>query len=130
MRELVETWLEHYPATHRKALVGRLRSKRDRDHHAAFFELFVHELLLTGGHTILAIEPTLPHTPYSPDFLIKTRHGRRVYMECTIATGTANEQLGAEARLNAALSAIEDVNSPTWFLSLNTDGLPTAPMEV
>jgi hypothetical protein len=129
VRELVETWLERYPAAHREALVGRLRSKRDRDHHAAFFELFVHELLLTGGHTILAIEPILPHTPYRPDFLIKTQHGQRVYMECTIATGTANEQLGAEARLNAALSAIEDVNSPTWFLSLKTDGLPTAPMK-
>jgi hypothetical protein len=129
VRELVETWLERYPAAHRKALVGKLRSKRDRDHHAAFFELFVHELLLTGGHTILAIEPALPHTRYSPDFLIETRHGQRLYVECTVATGTVNEQLGAKARLSAALSAIEDVISPIWFLSLDTDGLPTVPMK-
>ena len=85
--------------------------------------------MLTGGHTILAIEPTLPDTPYSPDYLIETQGGQRIYVECTVATGTANEDLGAKARLNAGLSAIEDVVSPRWFLSLNSEGMLTAPIK-
>ncbi len=69
LRSLIEDWLERYPAGEAPNLAARLRSRRDDQHRSAFFELLLHRLLLTLGHGIPAIEPKLPHTWKSPDFM-------------------------------------------------------------
>src|SRR5258706_4304229 len=85
VRRLVDNWLDHYPAAHRDALVARFRSTIDDQHRSAFFELFLHELMLTRGHKVLAIEPTLAHTPRSPDYLVESSAGSLFYLEGVIA---------------------------------------------
>jgi hypothetical protein len=118
VRQLVEDWLARYPADGRDAQVARLRSTIDDQHRAAFFELFVHELLLTRGHRIMEIEPKLPHTPKSPDFLVQAKEGHRCYLECIVATGRSQQEVAAQARLNQALTALDRTSSPHHFLDL------------
>ncbi|GGF46408.1 hypothetical protein GCM10011611_61090 [Aliidongia dinghuensis] len=130
VRQLAEDWLTHYPADHRDALIARLRSTIDDQHRAAFFELFIHELLLAREHRILAIEPKLPHTPKSPDFLVEAKEGHRLYIECVLATGRSQQEVAAQARLNQALTAIDRTSSPRHFLDLTVHGVPTAPISI
>ncbi|HQE70858.1 MAG TPA: hypothetical protein PK071_07045, partial [Atopobiaceae bacterium] len=53
----------------------------------------LHELLLVTGHVIVAIEPKLEHTPYSPDFLVQAPDGGRFYLEAVVATAKSVERL-------------------------------------
>jgi hypothetical protein len=130
VRQLVEGWLAHYPAHERDALIARLRSTIDDQHRSAFFELFVHELLLVRGHKILATEPKLTHTPKSPDFLVQANEGHRLYLECVVATGRSQQEVAAQARLNQALMAVDRTPSPRHFLDLTVQGVPTAPISI
>lgn len=130
VRRLVEDWLAHYPADGRDTLIARFRSTIDDQHRSAFFELFVHELLLTRGHQVLEIEPKLPHTPKSPDFLVQAKEGHRLYLECVLATGRSQKEVAAQARLNQALTALDKNPSPRHFLDLTVHDLPTAPITI
>jgi hypothetical protein len=81
-RSTIEDWLAAYPPEEAQALAARLRSRRDDQHLAAFFELLLHHLLRALGHRILAIEPKLPHTWKTPDFMVEG-----FYLEGIIAQG-------------------------------------------
>jgi hypothetical protein len=118
VRQLVEDWLARYPAHDRDALIVRLRSTIADQHRGAFFELFVYELLLARGHRILEIEPKLPHTSKSPDFLVQAKEGHRLYLECVLATGRSQPEVAAQAKLNQALTALDRTPSPRHFLDL------------
>lgn len=124
VRELIEDWISRYPEQDRPALVARLRLRIDDAHQSAFFELALHELLLATGHVIVAIEPKLEHTTYSPDFLVQAPDGSRFYLEAVVATAKS----AADKRLNMAIAAIERVESPAHFLDLHIEGKPTEPI--
>ena len=128
VRELIESWVCHYPEEHRSALVARLRSKIDDAHQSAFFELALHELLLVTGHVIIAIEPKLEHTAYSPDFFVQAPDGTRFYLEAVVATAKSAQAVAADKRLNVAIAAIERVESPAHFLDLHVEGKPSQPV--
>jgi hypothetical protein len=130
VRQLVEDWLARYPTHHRDSLAARLRSPIDDQHQGAFFELFVHELLLARGHHILEIEPKLAHTSKSPDFLVQAKEGHRLYLECVLATGRSQQEVAEQARLNQALTAIDRTPSPRHFLDLTVHGVPTEPISI
>jgi len=130
VRKLVDEWLAEYSESHRKALVGRFRSPIDDEHRSAFFELFLHHLILARGGKILAVEPKLDHTDKSPDFLVENAGGERFYLEAVMATGRSKRETAAHARLNTALAAIDATPSPDHFLDLTVSGMPTAPMSI
>jgi hypothetical protein len=130
VRSLVDEWISEYSESHRKNLVARLRSDIDDQHQSAFFELFLHKFLRSRGCKIIEIEPKLEHTNKSPDFLVETSTGERFYLEAVLASGRSNQETAAYARLNTALAAIDNVPSPNNFLSLTTEGLPTAPLSL
>ncbi len=129
VRALLEQWLTHYPELSREDLVRRFRSRDDTQHRGAFFELFLHELVRGSGLCVNAIEPTLPNGR-APDFLIQTNTQTEFYLEATLATGLTRADAGAQRRLREALQAIDDVDSPFFFLHLNSEGLPSAPVAV
>jgi hypothetical protein len=79
----IEEWFARYPAEHGGDLALRLRSRNDDQHRSALFELFLHDWLLSHGRLVTAIEPKLPHTHKSPDFLVDGRF----YLECVLAAG-------------------------------------------
>lgn len=130
VRELVDAWFAEYPETHRKPLVGRFRSPIDDEHRSAFFELFLHHLILARGGKVLAIEPKLEHTNKSPDFCVESADGEQFYLEAVMATGRSAQETASHARLNTALAAIDEISSPNHFLDLTVHGLPTAPISI
>lgn len=128
VRELVGAWFAEYPAEHRKTLIGRFRSAIDDEHRSAFFELFLHHLVLARGGRVLAIEPKLDRTDKSPDFLVESAAGEQYYLEAVMATGRSTRETAAHARLNTALAAIDAAPSPDHFLDLTVHGMPSAPV--
>jgi len=130
VRRLVDEWFDRYPVRHRDALLQRFRSSIDDQHLSAFFELFLHQLALTRGCEVLAIEPPLQHTTKSPDFLLAGPDGDRFYLEAVVATGRSQAETAAQARLNQALKAIDATPSPGHFLDLTVHGTPSAPVSI
>lgn len=130
VRQLVVRWFDHYPAEKRDGLLARFRSPIDDQHDSAFFELFLHEFVLTCGHKIVAIEPLLAGTRKSPDFLVESVPGGRFYLEAVLATGRSQEEARAQARLNQALAAVDKTPSPGHFVDLYVRGVPGAPITI
>lgn len=81
IREVLQEWFDRYPVAEQEELWRRFRA----DFAAAFFELFLHELLRRLG-----IEP-IPHpfldaqTKRRPDFLAVSPGGKRFLLEATLA---------------------------------------------
>jgi hypothetical protein len=130
VRRLVDRWINHYPTQHREPLIARFRSKNDDHHLSAFFELFLHELLLRCGHRVLAFEPRLSYTRHAPDLLIESSHGDRFYFEGMLSTVHSQHETAARTRLNQAIAAIDSMPSPAHFLDPEITGSPTAPIEI
>ena len=86
-RREIDGWLARYPAEHAGQLLLRLQSPLGQQHEAAFFELLLHQVLLSLGHRIAAIEPKLLHTWKSPDFLVESPAGERFFLEGVSAGG-------------------------------------------
>jgi hypothetical protein len=128
VREKVDAWFAAYPNTHRDALVARFRAAINDQHRSAFFELFLYHLLQARGCKIVAIEPKLEHTDKSPDFLVENANKEHFYLEAVQASGRSNQDVAAQARLNTALSAIDNTPSPLHFLDLRVGGSPTKPL--
>ena len=129
VRELVDQWLTDYPASHRPEMVRRLRSRDDILHSSSLFELMLHAFLLQQGFTVVEIEPELPNGR-APDFLVEAPSGTRFYLEATLASGMDNVAAGADRRMREALQAIDEVQSPDFFLHLHTRGTPAQPVAV
>tara|TARA_B110001454_G_scaffold218866_1_gene248324 strand:- start:1911 stop:3080 length:1170 start_codon:yes stop_codon:yes gene_type:complete len=127
VRKLIDVWLADYPATHRPEMIRRIRSRDNVLHRSAVFELLLHALLLKQGFVIEEIEPRLANGK-APDFLVAAPDGTRFYLEATLASGMDNVAAGADLRMREALQAIDQVNSPDFFLHLHTRGTPTRPI--
>src|ERR1043166_66114 len=112
VRGVIDDWLAHYPAEHRDSMVARLRSALDDQHKAAFFELFLYQLLLARGLKVVSVEPPVGQTKKVPDFLVETPEGERFYLEAVVATGRSTKETAARARLNQALAGIDATPSP------------------
>lgn len=69
VRAHLERWYSNFPYDERKNLRGRLLSPDDHDHDGAFFELFLHELLLKLEFEV-TVPPEVPGQT-RPDFLSK-----------------------------------------------------------
>lgn len=127
IRCLFEEWFSRYPSNGQKELRSRLRSNIDQQHQAAFFELFLYELLLRLGCQI-KIHPTIVGKKNAPDFLIESKNGYRFYIEATVATGEPVENVAAHTRMNVVYDVLNRlVESPNFFLWLVIDGAPATP---
>jgi len=109
VRSNLDGWLDAYPSEQAGNLAARLRSRRDDQHLAAFFELLLHRLLMALGHRILAVEPKLQHTWKSPDFQLDG-----FYLEGISAQGDLHGVLKRKASRYGALDLplVVAVNCP------------------
>lgn len=124
-RDLVETWFQRYPQEGRKDLRARFRSTIDAQHRAAFFELYLHELLFSMGfecdiHPNLA-DGTLAH----PDFIVSRNGQPCFYLEATSALPSQDET--AKERMIAQLyDSLNKMESPNFFVAVEMNGTPTS----
>ena len=130
VREKIDGWVNAYPQAVRDQLIARLRSASDDQHTSAVFELFLYQLLQARGCKIISIEPKLGHTAKNPDFLVENAQREHFFVEAVMATGLSKQQVGARARLNTALVAIDGTPSPKHFLDLKVTGTPSRPISV
>ena len=68
LRTALESWFDRYPEEHRKPLRSEFRSKDNKKHDGALFELACHELLRRKGFEP-EIHPGVPGSGKRPDFL-------------------------------------------------------------
>jgi hypothetical protein len=124
IREMLEQWFSRYPGEHRQDLRNHFRERKPHRHASAFFELFLHEYLLRPGYTVI-VHPDLPETSGRPDFLIRRDGHDCFYLEATVPE-SVQERPGDRARVDRVHDALQQVNSPDFFLFVTHDGYPSA----
>lgn len=129
IRELLEQWFSWYPAHSQAALRARFRSPDDVPHHSAFFELYLHELLRILGYQV-EVAPTDDPGPSEkrPDFVVHRSSEPQFWLEATLATDRSTVDAAAEARLNQAYDALNKLDSPNFFVGLDSYGNPYVPV--
>lgn len=124
VRELLEGWFSKFPEEVRSQFRGRFRSRIDFQHQGAFFELYLHELLLSMGFE-LALEPKMAGgTSTHPDFKVFIDGQPKFYLEATLAAQSEGEA-AEDARMAEIFDIINRITSPNFLLSLSYRGVPS-----
>lgn len=122
VRALLQQWFGAYPEKHRFELRSRFRSRRDNQHHSAFFELYLHALLTSLGYE-LRVHPETPSLKASrPDFEVNSARGS-FYLEAR-ALSEASRNPGQAALISRAYDALNQLESPDFFLHVVVRGAP------
>ena len=123
VRALLERWLTRYPEAHQAELIARFRNGDE----SAFFELFLHELLLSL-ECIVEVHPELPSgSNRRPDFKVTCKDAAQFYLEATDATGQSLTEKAQEARINQVYDAINRLDTPNFFVGVEVRGAPDTP---
>jgi hypothetical protein len=125
IRDILELWFSHYPPVAHEDLRQRFRSPIDVQHRAAFFELFLHEVLFRLGYE-MELHPKLrDDADKRPDFVITSPYRSRFYLEAILATEESIAETGAQARMKSVLDAINNtLDSPNFFINMKQRGTP------
>lgn len=127
IRTLLEAWFSRYPQAEAADLRARFRSSNDLQHRSAFFELFVHELLLRLG-LYPRIHPALPLvTTRHPDFIIESPDNKSFYVEAVVTANMSEDEYAARARMNVVYDSINRLDSPNFFIGMDIHGAPQTP---
>jgi hypothetical protein len=110
VRAILENFYNSYPGQQRPKFKTRLQ----KQFNSAFFELFLHELLLRNGCDVL-VEPALPDTNAIPDFSARFKDGSEVIVEATVATDLSNEEKARNARIETLRREIDSKLPSTDF---------------
>lgn len=127
VRDELEGWFAMYcdDADQQKAndLRQRFRNANARQHHAAWWELYVYRLLraLCPGRRI-RIEPALADVSTRPDFGVCDEAGERIdlYVEAVTAfTGIVEDEGRNHALVGYVLDAINEIRSSDFWIHLD-----------
>jgi hypothetical protein len=126
LRPMLEEWFQHFPLNAQADMRSRFRSASNTQHQGAFFELYIHELLISMDCTV-TVHPVLATASTHPDFLARHVSGVEFYVEATLAGIPANTTQGADARIAQVYDVLERMDSPNFFLHLDVEGSPSNP---
>lgn len=116
VRNLLEEWFQRLPPDAKRLLEGGLKSASQEQFRSAFFELYLHETFIRLGFDV-EVHPTVSGRATRPDFLIRGPHGI-FYVEAK-AFGPAQSTRAQESREEAIYEALDDTNSPNFFLMVD-----------
>jgi len=123
IRNLLEQWFRNFPSEIQDELRARFRSKDDRQHLAAFFELYLHELLSKSGFSVEP-HPTMSNKTTHPDFRVLKDGKPLFYLEATLTT-LSDEDTSAKARENQVYDTLNRMKSSNFFIRVKVHGTPT-----
>lgn len=123
IRNLLEQWFEGFSSEVQDELRARIRSKDDRQHLGAFFELYLHELLSKSGFSV-EIHPTISNRATHPDFRVLKDGEPLFYLEATLAA-LSDTDTSAKARENQVYDTLNRMKSPNFFIGVKVHGAPT-----
>jgi hypothetical protein len=129
VRSLIEAWLSHVPSEDRPDLVGALRGD-NREHEAAFWELYLHEAYRRSGFDI-KIYPVLAGATTRPDFYLE-RGSTRFYVEA-VSVGQDPLSNAEDRRLQDVHRVLEELRIEDFIIglehySIGSTALPTRPL--
>jgi len=129
LRELLQTWFDSYPASGKKDIQARFRSRIDGQHKSAFWELYLHELFTRMKYR-LRVHPVLKESANHPDFLVSEGRSPKFYLEAIVAGLPSTKDVGAEARLAEVIDLINKMQTPDYLLELLYRGTCDTPPPV
>lgn len=119
VRRVLETWFARYPPAEQKELRARFQSGIRAQHTGAFFELFLHEFLLTLGCRIEPHPAPSPEIAKRPDFLVTDPMGLQFYLEARVATGESSSEAAKRDLIDRLYQALGDAASPDYYVGLH-----------
>jgi hypothetical protein len=115
VRRVTEERFSRYPASGAEDLRNAFRSRLPGQHHAAWWELYLHELFRRLGYEI-EIHPELADSSKTPDFLLQKGEARLYVEAAAVFSGVvARDIRNAPGWL---LDAINTAKSPNFFVRL------------
>lgn len=118
LRETTNSFFKGYPDSEKAQLKARFRSKNDYQHHAAFFELILHEIALRHKAKVM-IHPHLPGREKMPDFLVTLDDNVSFLLEAAVATYKSKNEMAKDARLNSLYDGLNRIiDSPNFFIGI------------
>ncbi len=117
IRDVLEEWFGRWPAAAQKELRRRLRLEDDEQHHAALFELYLHELFLRLGYRV---NVSTVHDRRYPDFLVESPESGKLYVEATVVTNESAAESGVRKLKDRIYDEINRLDSPDCFLKVKT----------
>lgn len=121
----MEQWFLDIPEGERQDLQQRFRSPIERQHRSAVFELFLHHFLLRCGFQV-EFHPAIPGVATHPDFLV-SRNGQTLFYLEAIAVSNSVADEAAINRMNQVYDALNNLESPDFYLGMHIDGIPNTP---
>jgi hypothetical protein len=126
VRQLLEEWFAELPAAEQDELRRRFQTGRYGEILSAFWQLYLHALLVRTGLTVTP-HPTLGGTDKKPDFLAVYGDGAGFYLEAAVVV-ESDEQAARRRVLAAIWDQINLVPSPRFWLRVYLDAEgPTPP---
>lgn len=113
IRALLQAWFDRYPADEQGELAARFRT----DFYPAFFELFLHEMLLRLGISVTPHPLVSQDTSTRPDFQL-VEGVSTAYLEARLARDESSE-MTKERRVRGTLyDQINALDIPDYFLHI------------
>lgn len=117
IRKLLEQWFSQFPVNGKSQLMSRFRSKDNRQHIGAFFELYCFALGNHQGYDVEVHKSADLAKSTQPDFLFRLDGRPACYLESTLASGP-NTRHAAQERLNQVYDALNRLVSPDFFIGV------------
>lgn len=123
VRELIDAWFAHLPPEAQRDLRGRLQSNEDDVFHAAFWELYLAEMLrrLDAGPEF---HPLIEDSARRPDFL--ATGPSPFYLEATLA-GPSRAERAQTRRLSALYDVLNRAAIRDFFIDVDVDAIGSRP---
>jgi hypothetical protein len=127
VRDFLNLWLSKMPEAEARQLISRMKSRDGRSFESASFEVILFAILSSLGCRV-KIHPAMENgNDRRPDFHVATPDGDEFYVEAVLASEFDASEMAAEKRKNVVLQAIEKIDSPNFFIGIESDGNPDTP---
>ena len=119
-RDKLESWFQKFPTDGQNDLRRRFRSRIHEDHEGAFFELFLHELMINLGLKVEQVHPTLLDSRNHPDFMV-CDGSKYFYLEAA-TTGSEDGPFTLKKIEQEAIEELEKLTSSDFNLLIEITG--------
>lgn len=114
VRELLVSWLT--PMVYDAEFISQIKSKNDKQHYAALFELIVYTFLKRLGFEVSKHPELLKST--TPHFTVQSQSKQNYYLECTLS-GNSFETIEEERRKSAVEDIVRQIHYYPYFINLD-----------
>lgn len=127
VRIKVEEWYKNLPRHQKDDLRGRFRSNNNNQHHSAFFELLLSQILHKLNYNYLPHPDTPGHKTKRPDYLV-WNDNERSFVECITITGQSDEEVHEQELKNRFIEKLNELHLEGFLLAVSFRGHTSTPI--